>query len=103
VTEDSPAAKAPVALRDDDVMMVTGLDRLPRTTADLASQYPDYHHVRLGRPPKMTQHQAKDAPRRRDNGEPMRHLARSSTVSHSTMSRIACATAEASGNGILTD
>jgi DNA invertase Pin-like site-specific DNA recombinase len=44
--------------------------------------------VRMGRPPKMTPHQTKEALRRRDNGEPMRDIARSYNVSHSTISRL---------------
>ena len=45
--------------------------------------------VKMGRPPKMTPHQIKEALRRRDNGEPMRDIARSYNVSHSTISRLA--------------
>ncbi len=44
--------------------------------------------VKMGRPPKMTPHQVKEALRRRDAGEPMREIARSYNVSHSTISRI---------------
>jgi DNA invertase Pin-like site-specific DNA recombinase len=45
--------------------------------------------VRMGRPPKLTIHQAKEALRRRDAGEPLREIARSYNVSHSTISRLA--------------
>jgi DNA invertase Pin-like site-specific DNA recombinase len=45
--------------------------------------------VRMGRPPKMTPHQVKEALCRRDAGEPMREIARSYNVSHSTISRLA--------------
>jgi DNA invertase Pin-like site-specific DNA recombinase len=45
--------------------------------------------VKMGRPPKMTPYQIKEALRRRDNGEPMREIARSYNVSHSTISRLA--------------
>jgi DNA invertase Pin-like site-specific DNA recombinase len=45
--------------------------------------------VRMGRPPKLTPHQVKEALRRRDAGEPMRDIARSYNVSHSTISRLA--------------
>ena len=45
--------------------------------------------VRMGRPPKMTPHQIKEALRRRDNGEPMRDIAKTYNVSHSTISRLA--------------
>jgi DNA invertase Pin-like site-specific DNA recombinase len=41
--------------------------------------------VKMGRPPKMTPHQIKEALRRRDNGEPMRDIARSYDVVHSTI------------------
>jgi DNA invertase Pin-like site-specific DNA recombinase len=45
--------------------------------------------VRMGRPPKLTSHQVKEALRRRDAGEPMRDIARTYNVSHSTISRLA--------------
>ncbi len=45
--------------------------------------------VRMGRPPKMTPHQMKEAIKRRDAGEPMRDIAKSFNVSHSTISRLA--------------
>ena len=45
--------------------------------------------VKMGRPPKLTPHQAKEAIRRREAGEPMREIARSYNVSHSTISRLA--------------
>ena len=44
--------------------------------------------VKLGRKPKLTPHQRKEAIKRRDNGEPMRDIARSYAVSHSTISRL---------------
>jgi DNA invertase Pin-like site-specific DNA recombinase len=44
--------------------------------------------VKMGRPPKLTPHQVKEALRRRDAGEPMRDIARSYDVSHSTISRL---------------
>jgi DNA invertase Pin-like site-specific DNA recombinase len=44
--------------------------------------------VKMGRPPKMTPHKVKEALRRRDAGEPMRDIARSYNVSHSTISRL---------------
>ncbi len=43
---------------------------------------------KLGRKPKLTPHQRKEAIKRRDNGEPMREIARSYNVSHSTISRL---------------
>ena len=46
--------------------------------------------VKLGRKPKLTEHQKREAIRRRDqNGEPVREIARSYNVSHSTISRLA--------------
>src|ERR1700710_195720 len=45
--------------------------------------------VKMGRPPKMTPHQIKEALRRRDAGEPMRDIAKRFHVSHSTISRLA--------------
>jgi DNA invertase Pin-like site-specific DNA recombinase len=44
--------------------------------------------VKMGRPPKLTPHQTKEALRRRDAGEPMRDMARTYNVSHSTISRL---------------
>ena len=44
--------------------------------------------VKMGRKPKLTAHQIKEALRRRDNGEPMRDIGRSYNVSHSTISRL---------------
>ena len=49
--------------------------------------------VKMGRPPKMTPHQMKEALKRRDAGEPMRDIAKSFNVSHSTISRLADITA----------
>jgi DNA invertase Pin-like site-specific DNA recombinase len=46
--------------------------------------------VPLGRKPKLTEHQKREAIRRRDrDGEPVREIARSYNVSHSTISWIA--------------
>jgi DNA invertase Pin-like site-specific DNA recombinase len=44
--------------------------------------------VKMGRPPKLTPHQVNEALRRRDAGEPMRDIARTYNVSHSTISRL---------------
>jgi DNA invertase Pin-like site-specific DNA recombinase len=45
--------------------------------------------VKLGRKPKLTEHQKREAIRRRDqDGEPVREVARSYNVSHSTISRL---------------
>jgi DNA invertase Pin-like site-specific DNA recombinase len=48
--------------------------------------------VKLGRKPKLTAHQRREALRRRDNGEPVREIARTFNVSHSTISRLTPAT-----------
>jgi DNA invertase Pin-like site-specific DNA recombinase len=45
--------------------------------------------VKMGRKPKMTPHQMKEALRRRNAGEPMRDIAKDFNVSHSTISRLA--------------
>jgi len=44
--------------------------------------------VKLGRKPKLTPHQQREAVKRRDQGEPTRKIARSYNVSHSTISRL---------------
>jgi DNA invertase Pin-like site-specific DNA recombinase len=44
--------------------------------------------VRMGRKPKLTQHQKREALQRKDAGEPTREFARSYNVSHSTISRL---------------
>ncbi len=44
--------------------------------------------VKMGRPPKMTPHQIKEALHRRGAGEPLRDIARSYNVSHSTILRL---------------
>ncbi|MFI5023616.1 MAG: recombinase family protein [Alphaproteobacteria bacterium] len=45
--------------------------------------------VKMGRKPKLTLHQQREAIKRRDRGEPMREIARSYNLSHSTISRLA--------------
>ncbi len=45
--------------------------------------------VKLGRKPKLTPHQVKEALHRRENGETLADIARSYNVSHSTISRLA--------------
>ena len=42
----------------------------------------------MGRPAKLTAHQQREAIRRRTNGEPIRDIARTYNVSHSTISRL---------------
>jgi DNA invertase Pin-like site-specific DNA recombinase len=44
--------------------------------------------VKMGRKPKMTPHQMKEALRRCEAGEPMRDIAKDFNVSHSTISRL---------------
>jgi Resolvase, N terminal domain/Helix-turn-helix domain len=44
--------------------------------------------VKLGRTPKLTPHQRREAIKRRDAGEATREIARSYNVSHSTISRL---------------
>jgi len=46
--------------------------------------------VKMGRRPKLTEHQKREAIRRRDKlSEPVHEIARSYNVSHSTISRLA--------------
>jgi DNA invertase Pin-like site-specific DNA recombinase len=45
--------------------------------------------VKLGRKPKLKPHQQREAKKRRERGEPVREIARSFNVSHSTISRLA--------------
>src|SRR5271165_4046136 len=44
--------------------------------------------VKMGRKPKLTPHQRKEALKRRDEGEPVREIARSYNVHNSTISRL---------------
>jgi DNA invertase Pin-like site-specific DNA recombinase len=44
--------------------------------------------VKMGRKPKLTPHQQKEAVKRRDRGEAVREIARTYNVSHSTISRL---------------
>ena len=130
------------ALQPDDVLMVTRLDRLARSTRDLLNtlatitdkkagfrslgdawadtttphgrlmltvlgglaeferdlirartsegrERAKARGVKLGRKPKLTDHQKREAIRRRDvDGETVREIARSYNVSHSTISRL---------------
>ena len=48
--------------------------------------------VKLGRKPKLTPHQRREALKRRDRGEPVREIARSYNVNASTISRLAIPT-----------
>lgn len=140
-TDRAQLRKAVAALEADDVLMVTRLDRLARSTRDLLNTLGSVAErkagfrsigdawadtttphgrlmltvlgglaeferelirvrtgegraravargVKMGRPPKMTSYQIKEALQRRDNGEPLREIARSYNVSHSTISRL---------------
>ena len=44
--------------------------------------------IKLGRPPKLTPHQKREAIERRDSGEALTEIARTYNVSHSTISRL---------------
>jgi DNA invertase Pin-like site-specific DNA recombinase len=44
--------------------------------------------VKMGRKPKLTPYQRREALRRREQGEPVREIARTYNVSHSTISRL---------------
>jgi DNA invertase Pin-like site-specific DNA recombinase len=44
--------------------------------------------VKMGRKPKLTPHQQREAIKRRDKGETVRDIARTHNVSHSTISRL---------------
>src|SRR5215213_8958386 len=133
--------KAIAALEADDVLLVTRLDRLARSTRDLLNVLDEIakkgagfrslndawadtttphgrlmltvlgglaeferelirartgegrerakaRGVRLGRKPKLNQHQQKEALARRDAGEPVTEIARSYDVHHATISRL---------------
>jgi DNA invertase Pin-like site-specific DNA recombinase len=133
--------KALAKLDEDDVLMVTRLDRLARSTRDLLNTLATItdrkagfrslndtwadtttprgrlmltvlgglaeferelirawtgegrlrakaRGVKMGRPSKLTSRQITEALRRRDAGEPMRDIARTYNVSHSTISRL---------------
>lgn len=140
-TDRAELAKALAKLEAEDMLMVTRLERLARSTRDLLNTlgtiadrkagfkslgdiWPDTttahrslmltvlgwlaeferelirartgdgrtrakeRGVKMGRPPKLTAHQIKEALHRHDAGEPMREITRSYNVSHSTISRM---------------
>jgi DNA invertase Pin-like site-specific DNA recombinase len=77
-------------------LMLTVLGRLAEFERELiraptseGRERPKARGVKLGRRPKLTQHQQREAIRRRDAGEPVREIARTFNVSHSTLSRLA--------------
>jgi DNA invertase Pin-like site-specific DNA recombinase len=123
-TDRAQLRKALAALEVDDVLVVTRLDRLARSTRDLLNTLAALTErkagfrslgdtwadtttshgrlmltvlgglakargVKMGRKPKLTPHQQKEAIRRRDNGEPIRDIARTYNVHNSTISRLA--------------
>jgi DNA invertase Pin-like site-specific DNA recombinase len=141
-TDRAQLRKALAALEVDDVLVVTRLDRLARSTRDLLNtlaalterkagfrslgdtwadtttshgrlmltvlgglaeferdlirvrtgegrERAKARGVKMGRKPKLTPHQQKEAIRRRDNGEPIRDIARTYNVHNSTISRLA--------------
>jgi DNA invertase Pin-like site-specific DNA recombinase len=65
-----------------------GRDLIRARTSE-GRERPNARGVRLGRKPKLTDHQKREAIRRRDiDGETVREIARSHNVSHSTISRL---------------
>jgi DNA invertase Pin-like site-specific DNA recombinase len=141
-TDRAELRKALATLDDGDVLMVTRLDRLARSTRDLLNTLASItdkragfqslgdtwadtttshgrlmltvlgglaefekdlirartgegrarakaRGVKMGRKPKLTPHQMKEAIKRREAGEPMRDIGKSFNVSHSTISRLA--------------
>jgi len=96
-------------LGKDDVLVVTRLDRLARSTRDLLNilgglaeferelirsrttegrERAKVRGVVWGRKPKLTHHQRQEAIARRDGGESLVDIGRSYNVSHSTISRL---------------
>ena len=69
---------------------LAGFERdLIRSRTDEGRERAKARGVKLGRKPKLTEHQKREALRRRDvDGEPLREIARSYNVSHSTISRL---------------
>jgi DNA invertase Pin-like site-specific DNA recombinase len=141
-TDRAPLRRVIEALQPGDVLMVTRLDRLARSTRDLLNTLASIadrksgfrslgdawadtttshgrlmltvlgglaeferelirartsegrerakaRGVKMGRKPKLTPHQQREAIKRRDRGEPIRDIARSYNVSHPTISRLA--------------
>jgi DNA invertase Pin-like site-specific DNA recombinase len=77
-----------------DVLMVTRLDRLARSTRDLLNTLAAIADrkagVKMGRPPKLTPHQQQEAIKRRDQGEEtLADIGRSYNVSTATISKLA--------------
>jgi predicted nucleotide-binding protein len=64
---------------------VSGLDTIKYNNASFKAKA---RGVKMGRKPKLTPHQQREAIKRRERGEPMRDIARSYNVSHTTISRL---------------
>jgi len=56
----------------------------------------------MGRKPKLTPHQQREAIKRRDAGEPTREIARTYNVSHSTISRLIDSSALSTQSKVIT-
>ena len=76
-------------------LMLTVLGALPSSSAILSGRARrkavsgKARGVRMGRKPKLTPHQQREAINRRDGGEPVRDIARTYNVHNSTISRLA--------------
>jgi DNA invertase Pin-like site-specific DNA recombinase len=106
VTDRKQLGKAIAALSAGDVLLVTRLDRLARSTRDLLNVLDAVakaeagrtsegrtrakaRGVKFGRKLALTPHQRSEALARRTAGESLVEIARSYAVSHSTISRLA--------------
>jgi DNA invertase Pin-like site-specific DNA recombinase len=69
-------------------LMLTVLGGLAEFERELIRARAKARDVRLGRRPKLTPYQKREALRRRTHGEPLTETARSYNVSHSTISRL---------------
>jgi DNA invertase Pin-like site-specific DNA recombinase len=77
------------------VTMLAGLAEferdLIRTRTSEGRERAKARGVRMGRTPKLTPHQKREALRRKENGEAVREIARSYNVHNSTISRLKAA------------
>ena len=102
-TDRKQLTRAIEALRKGDVLLITRLDRLARSTRELLNvlaaawmftrtsegrRRAQERGVRFGRKPKLTTHQIAEALTRRQAGEALTEIGRSYNVSHSTISRL---------------
>ena len=69
-------------------LMLTVLGGLAEFERELIRARAKARGVRLGRRPKLTPYQKREALNRRAQGEPLTEIARSYNVSHSTISRL---------------